>query len=180
VKFKNGDELRSRTVIWAAGVTCQPIQGIKAEALGRGSRILTDEFNLVKGYSNVFAIGDAALVGGDPDFPKGHPQMAPPAMQQGRLVAKNIQRLLEKRALRPFRYHDKGSMATVGRNKAVVDMKRFQVGGFLAWFIWMFVHLISIVGFRNKFFVFLSWLWSYFSYDKSNRIIIARPKDGVQ
>jgi NADH:ubiquinone reductase (H+-translocating) len=180
VKFKNGDELRSRTVIWAAGVTCQPIQGIKAEALGRGSRILTDEFNLVKGYSNLFAIGDVALLEGDPDFPKGHPQMAPPAMQQGRLVAKNIQRLLDKKPLKPFRYHDKGSMATVGRNKAVVDMKRFQVGGFLAWFIWMFVHLISIVGFRNKFFVFLSWLWSYFSYDKSNRIIIARPKDGVQ
>jgi NADH:ubiquinone reductase (H+-translocating) len=180
VKFKNGEELKSRTLIWAAGVTGQPIPGMKAEAFGRGARILVDEFNRVKGYDNIFAVGDAALMEGDPNFPKGHPQMAPPAMQQGQLVAKNIVNLMEGRPMKPFRYKDKGSMATVGRNKAVVDLKSVKVGGFVAWFIWMFVHLISIVGFRNKFFVFLSWLWSYFSYDKSNRIIIARPKDGVQ
>jgi NADH:ubiquinone reductase (H+-translocating) len=180
VRFKGGKELKSRTLIWAAGVTGQPIAGMSLETLGRGARILVDQFNLVKGYSNIFAIGDAALMEGDPGFPKGHPQMAPPAMQQGRLVAKNIKNMISKRPLKPFRYKDKGSMATVGRNKAVVDLKGIKVGGFLAWFIWMFVHLISIVGFRNKFFVFLSWLWSYFSYDKSNRIIIARPKDGVQ
>jgi NADH dehydrogenase len=101
-------------------------------------------------------------------------------MQQGKLVASNIQRLIGKKSLIPFRYKDQGSMATVGRNKAVVDLKAFKTQGFFAWFIWMFVHLISIIGFRNKFFVLISWLWSYFSYDKSNRIIIARPKDGVQ
>jgi NADH:ubiquinone reductase (H+-translocating) len=180
VKFKTGQQLKSRTLIWAAGVTGQPINGIPADSLGRGSRILVDEFNRVRNYTNIFAIGDAALMEGDPKFPKGHPQMAPPAMQQGKLVAKNIQRLIAGKTLIPFRYKDQGSMATVGRNKAVVDLKAFKTQGFVAWFIWMFVHLISIIGFRNKFFVMISWLWSYFSYDKSNRIIIARPKDGVQ
>jgi NADH:ubiquinone reductase (H+-translocating) len=180
VRFKNGEQLRSRTLIWAAGVTGHPIAGIPAEALGKGSRMLVNEFNLVRGHDNIFAIGDAALMEGDPAFPKGHPQMAPPAMHQGRLVAKNIQRMIAKKTLIPFRYKDQGSMATVGRNRAVVDLKAFKTQGILAWFIWMFVHLISIIGFRNKFFVMVSWLWSYFSYDKSNRIIIARPKDGVQ
>jgi NADH dehydrogenase len=101
-------------------------------------------------------------------------------MQQGRLVADNIKRLIHKREMKSFRYKDQGSMATVGRNRAVVDLKAFKIQGFIAWFIWMFVHLISLIGFKNKFFVLLSWLWSYFSYDKSNRLIMARPKDGVQ
>lgn len=180
VIFLNGQSLKSRTLIWAAGVKGQPIEGISVDAVGRGARILVDEFNRVQGYGNIFAIGDAALMQGDPGFPQGHPQMAPPAMQQGELVAENIKRLIEKKPLKPFRYKHQGSMATVGRNRAVVDLKKFKTQGFLAWLIWMFVHLISIVGFRNKFFVFLSWLWSYFSYDKSNRLIIARPKDGVQ
>jgi NADH:ubiquinone reductase (H+-translocating) len=179
VVFQNGEKLTSRTLIWAAGVKGQPIEGISKESIGRGARIVVNEFNQVRGYDNIFAIGDAAIMEGDPDFPQGHPQMAPPAMQQGGLVAENIKRLIEKKRLRPFRYQNKGSMATVGRNKAVVDLPWLKTGGFLAWAIWMFVHLISIIGFRNKFFVFLSWLWSYFSYDKSNRIIIARPKDGV-
>ncbi|HYF68544.1 MAG TPA: NAD(P)/FAD-dependent oxidoreductase [Ohtaekwangia sp.] len=180
VVFQNGQALRSRTLIWAAGVKGHPIAGIKSEAIGRGARIMVNEFNQVKGHENIFAIGDAALMEGDPGFPQGHPQVAPPAMQQGRLVAENIKRIIQQRSLKPFRYKHQGSMATVGRNRAVVDLKAFRTQGFLAWLIWMFVHLISIVGFRNKFFVFLSWLWSYFSYDKSNRIIIARPKDGVQ
>ena len=107
------------------------------------------------------------------------PMMAPPAMQQGELLAKNIDRIIHKKPLKPFRYDDKGSMATVGRNKAVVDMKKFKFQGFFAWFVWMFVHLLSLIGFRNKLIVFINWLVSYFSYDKSNRLIIARPKDGV-
>lgn len=82
--------------------------------------------------------------------------------------------------MKPFQYNDKESMATIGRNKAVVDLKAFRFQGFFAWFVWMFVHLLSLIGFRNKLFVFISWLVSYFSYDKSNRLIIARPKDGVQ
>jgi NADH:ubiquinone reductase (H+-translocating) len=180
VVFNNNDKLISRNLIWAAGVRGQPIAGINAESIGRASRIQVDEFNRVKGYENIFAIGDAAIMTGDANFPNGHPQVAPPAMQQGRLVAENIKNLIRKKPLKPFRYKDQGSMATVGRNRAVVDLKAFKVQGFIAWFIWMFVHLISLIGFRNKFFVLLSWLWSYFSYDKSNRLIMARPKDGVQ
>jgi NADH dehydrogenase len=180
VVFNNNDKLITRNLIWAAGVRGQPIAGIKIESIGRAGRIQVDEFNRVKGYENIFAIGDAAIMEGDPAFPNGHPQVAPPSMQQGRLVAENIKNLIRKRTMKPFRYRDQGSMATVGRNRAVVDLKAFKVQGFIAWFIWMFVHLISLIGFRNKFFVLLSWLWSYFSYDKSNRLIMARPKDGVQ
>jgi NADH dehydrogenase len=180
VVFNTGKKLVSRNLIWAAGVKGQPICGINAAAIGRGGRLQVDEFNRVKGYENIFAIGDACIMeGGDPEFANGHPQVAPPAMQQGKLVAENIKRLLNKKEMKPFRYKHQGSMATVGRNRAVVDLPGFRTQGFLAWFIWMFVHLISLIGFRNKFFVLLSWLWSYFSYDKSNRLIMARPKDGV-
>lgn len=181
VEFNNGKKLISRNLIWAAGVKGQPINGINPETIGRGGRIQVDEFNRVKGYENIFAIGDASIMESvDPSYLNGHPQVAPPAMQQGRLVAQNIRRLIHKKEMKPFRYKHQGSMATVGRNRAVVDLPGFKTQGFLAWFIWMFVHLISLIGFRNKFFVLLSWLWSYFSYDKSNRLIMARPKDGVQ
>jgi NADH:ubiquinone reductase (H+-translocating) len=180
VVFGSGEKLISRTLIWAAGVKGNPVAGITAESLGRANRFKVDEYNRVKGYDNIFAIGDVALMEGDPGYPNGHPMMAPPAMQQGKLVAQNIERLIEKKELKPFRYKDKGSMATVGRNRAVVDLKSFKFQGFFAWFVWMFVHLMSLIGFRNKFFVLMNWLWSYFSYDKSNRLIIARPKDGVQ
>jgi NADH:ubiquinone reductase (H+-translocating) len=180
VIFNSGQKLISKTLIWAAGVKGNSIAGLTADSLGRSARVKVDEFNRVKGHENIFAIGDVALMEGDPDFPNGHPMMAPPAMQQGKLVAENIDRLINAKSMKPFRYKDKGSMATVGRNKAVVDMKSVKFQGFFAWFVWMFVHLISLIGFRNKFFVLLSWLWSYFSYDKSNRLIIARPKDGVQ
>lgn len=181
VQFNTGTKLITRTLIWAAGVKGNPVAGISAESLGRASRLKVDQFNRVLGYDNIFAVGDVALMeGGDPNFPKGHPMMAPPAQQQGELVAKNIKRMLRRAEMKPFRYNDKGSMATVGRNRAVVDLKAVKFQGFFAWFVWMFVHLMSLIGFRNKFLVLISWLWSYFSYDKSNRLIIARPKDGVQ
>lgn len=180
IAFSTGEKLISRSVIWAAGVKGNPVAGINAESLGKASRIKVDEYNRVKGYENIFAIGDVALMEGDPKYPNGHPMMAPPAMQQGELVAENINRIIRKQPMKPFRYKDKGSMATIGRNRAVVDLPSFKFQGFFAWFVWMFVHLLSLVGFRNKFLVLISWIWSYFSYDKSNRIIIARPKDGVQ
>lgn len=179
IDLSTGEKLISRTMIWAAGVTGKPVEGISADSLGRGGRIKVDEFNRVKGYENIFAVGDAAIMEGDINFPAGHPQMAPPAMQQGRLVAQNIKRLIDKKSIKPFRYVHKGTMATIGRNRAVVDMNGFKTQGTFAWLIWMFVHLISLIGFRNKFFVLFSWLWSYFSYDKSNRLIIGRPSDGV-
>ncbi|MBT1702484.1 NAD(P)/FAD-dependent oxidoreductase [Chryseosolibacter indicus] len=180
VVFNTGEKLISKTLIWAAGVKGNPVDGLNAESLGKASRIKVDEFNRVKGYNNIFAIGDVALMEGDPLYPNGHPMMAPPAMQQGKLVAKNIKRLMNNQSLKAFRYKNKGAMATIGRNKAVVDLKTLKFQGFFAWLVWMFVHLISIIGFKNKFFVFMNWLLSYFSYDKSNRLIIARPKDGVQ
>ena len=176
LEFENGGKLITRTVIWAAGVKGNPVGGLKTDALGASNRIRVDEFNRVKGYENIFAIGDVAIMEGDEAFPKGHPMMAPPGMQQGNLLAKNLKCILSSKPLKPFRYKDKGSMATVGRHRAVVDLKNLHIQGFLAWYIWMFVHLISIVGFKNKLFVFWSWLWSYFSYDKSNRLIIDRPR----
>jgi len=176
LEFENGEKLITRTVIWAAGVKGNPVGGLKSEVLGPANRIRVDEFNRVKGYENIFAIGDVATMEGDEAFPKGHPMMAPPGMQQGKLLAKNLKSILTSKPLKPFRYKDKGSMATVGRHRAVVDLKSLHIQGFLAWYIWMFVHLISIVGFKNKLFVFWSWLWSYFSYDKSNRLIIDRPR----
>lgn len=184
VQLSNGEILMSKTLVWAAGVKGQPLAGLDSSVIGRNARTKVDAFNRVLGYENIFAIGDAAIMeGGDPNFPNGHPMMSPPAMQQGQLLAKNIQRIEDKKTPMPFRYLDKGSMATVGRNRAVADLNIFKgqlrTQGLVAWFIWMFIHLISLIGFRNKFFVFFNWIWSYFSYDKSNRLIISRNKEGV-
>jgi len=179
IVLSNGEKLISRTLIWAAGVKGNPIAGLHPDAISRGNRIQVDQFNRVKGNENIFAIGDVALMEGDEKFPKGHPQMAPPAQQQGRLTAKNIKQLIQNKPLTPFRYFDKGSMATIGRNKAVVDMKKIRFQGVFAWYVWMFVHLMSIVGFRNKVFTFFSWMWNYFSYDRSNRLIIGRNEEKI-
>jgi NADH:ubiquinone reductase (H+-translocating) len=179
VVLSSGENLISRSLIWAAGVKGNPVAGLNPEVVTRGNRVNVDRFNRVKGYENIFAIGDVAVMEGDEKFPKGHPQMAPPAQQQGRLVAKNIKNLIQKKPLSPFRYFDKGSMATIGRHKAVVDIKKIRFQGFFAWYVWMFVHLMSIVGFRNKVFTFFSWMWNYFSYDRSNRLIIGRNEEKI-
>lgn len=180
VALSNGVKLITKTLVWAAGVKGNPISGLSPEVMGKGNRIKVDKYNRVLGYENIFAIGDVALMQGDEHFPEGHPMVAPPAMQQGRLLAKNLRNILEKKPLKSFSYKDKGTMATVGRNKAVVDLKGLRTQGFMAWFIWMFVHLISIIGFKNKLFVFFSWMWSYFSYDKSNRLIIGKIEEEHQ
>jgi NADH dehydrogenase len=177
VALSTGESLLSRNLIWAAGVRGNPVEGLPAESITRNGRITVDEFNRVKGYNNIFAIGDVALMEGDQKFPKGHPQMAPPAQQQGKLVAKNILRQIEGAPLKPFHYFDKGSMATVGRNKAVVDMKGIRFQGVFAWYVWMVVHLMSIIGFKNKILTLFSWMISYISYDRSNRLIIGRGEE---
>jgi NADH:ubiquinone reductase (H+-translocating) len=177
--LSTGETLISKSLIWAAGVKGNPIEGIDPSIIARGNRLKVDEFNRVKGYENIFAIGDVALMEGDINSPTGHPMMAPPAQQQGRLVAKNLQNLINKKPLKPFRYFDKGSMATVGRNKAVVDIKGIRFQGFFAWYVWMFVHLMSIVGFRNRVFTFFSWMWNYFTFDRSNRLIIGRNEEKI-
>lgn len=177
VKFANhapGKELISKTLVWAAGVKGSPIDGIRHESFVGGNRLKVNHFNQVDGYDNIYAIGDIASMM-DEDHPKGHPMMAPPAMQQGRHLARNFRNKFENKVLKPFKYYDKGSMATVGRNKAVVEMRGGQkIQGFFAWLIWMFVHLMYLVGFRNRLVVFINWFISYFSYDKSNRLIIGR------
>lgn len=177
IALSTGETLISRSLIWAAGVRGNPIEGLSSGAITRGNRISVNEFNLVKGYDNIFAIGDVALMDGDAKFPNGHPQMAPPAQQQGRLVARNILNLIHGKPLKAFSYFDKGSMATVGRNKAVVDMKSIRFQGWFAWYVWMVVHLVSIIGFKNKVLTLLSWTISYLSYDRSNRLIIGRGEE---
>ena len=172
VHLDDGMVIPSQTLVWAAGVTGNIINGLSEEAVVKG-RIVVDEFNVVKGYENIFAVGDIALQKNE-SFPNGYPMLAPVAMQQGKLLAKNLRSLKKGQAMTPFNYIDNGSMATIGRNKAVVDLKGIKFGGLFAWFIWMFVHLMSIIGFRNKLVVFSNWLWNYFTYDRGTRLII-RP-----
>ncbi len=171
VELSDGKKLITRNLIWAAGVTGCVLEGLNAEAVAKGNRYNVNEFNQINGYDDIFAIGDVACMASE-DYPRGHPQMAPPAMQQGMLIAKNIKKIMEKKPLKAFKYSHKGAMATIGRNRAVIEMGKFKTQGFFAWFIWMFVHLMSLVGYKNRVLVFFSWMWNYFSYDRSNRLII--------
>ena len=173
VYFNDGSTVKSETLIWAAGVKGNALEGMNQDAIEK-DRFLVDRYNRVKGYDDIFAVGDVALMVTE-KHPKGHPQLAPVAIQQGKLLAKNLKRLISHKEMKPFEYLDKGSMATVGRNKAIVDLPTGQqVSGFFAWVIWMFIHLISIIGFRNKIVVFSNWVWNYFTYDRGMRLII-RP-----
>lgn len=169
-----GDRLRTNNLIWAAGVKANGLEGIPTTAYGRGGRIKVNRFSQVEGFQNVFALGDLALMT-EEKYPNGHPQLAQPAMQQGELLAKNFERLLRGQEMKPFTYKDLGSMATIGRNLAVVDLPFWKFQGFFAWMTWMFVHLISIVGVKNRLLIFINWLWNYVTYDQSLRLII-KPK----
>jgi len=164
----------SATVIWTAGVQGAAIQGLSSEALiERVERIRVNEFNQVIGYSNIFAIGDIASMESEAN-PQGHPMMAQPALQQGALLGENLVKLIQNQTMKPFVYNDKGSMATIGRNKAVVDLPKYHFSGVFAWFVWMFVHLFSLIGFKNKAVVFLNWVYNYIRFDREGRLII-RP-----
>ncbi|WP_158975450.1 NAD(P)/FAD-dependent oxidoreductase [Cellulophaga sp. L1A9] len=174
VTLKDGKTLETKNFIWSAGVTGASIKGLTEDSLvARLNRYKVNTFNQVAGFENIFAIGDIAYMETE-DFPKGHPQVAQPAIQQGENLAKNLKNLLANKPLKAFKYSDKGTMATVGRNKAVVDLKKLKFGGFLAWFIWMFVHLMALVGFRNRVIVFFNWAYNYINYDKAARLIV-RP-----
>lgn len=167
-------KLASETVIWAAGVTGTPIQGISENAVhDKTKRFKVNQYNQIEGYDHIFAIGDMALMTTE-DFPQGHPQVAQPAIQQGKLLGKNLIKLISGKPMEAFHYFDKGTMATIGRNRAVVDLKHLKFGGFFAWFIWMFVHLMALVGFRNRVVVFFNWTYNYINFDKAARLII-RP-----
>ena len=170
VDFDNGAQIKCHTLIWTAGITGEPLQGIPESSIGRGKRIITDEFNRVKGCENIFAIGDIALLS-EKNYPNGHPQVAQVAIQQSELLAKNLN---ENRFETPFRYKDKGSMATIGRNRAVADLPHIKLYGRPAWFTWMGVHLVSILGMKNKIITLLNWCWYYFTYNATLRLLI-RP-----
>ncbi|MBC7745884.1 MAG: NAD(P)/FAD-dependent oxidoreductase [Flavobacterium sp.] len=173
IKLSNGRSILTKNVLWSAGVKGCVLEGIPKESITKGNRILVDPYNKVKDLENIFAIGDVAAMITE-KYPNGHPGVAPAAIQQGEVLAQNFLRMIKNQQPKPFIYNDKGSMATVGRNKAVVDIGKIRFQGVFAWFVWMFVHLMSLVGFRNKVVTFVNWVWSYFSYDRGIRLII-RP-----
>ena len=170
ISTADGTEILSKAVIWSAGVKGAPVPGVE-NAVDRATRIRVNEYNQVEGFDDVFAIGDVAAMYGD-KYKFGHPMMAQPGMQQGELLAENLERLQKKQSLKKFVYNDKGSMATIGRNKAVVDLPKFHFNGIFAWFVWMFVHLMSLIGFKNKALVFWSWVYNYFVFDRESRVLI--------
>ena len=169
VTLKDGSTIYSETVIWTAGVTAVPItfQG-KQPQRGPGNRYVVDEYNRVAGLEDVYSLGDVCIMP-TADKPKGDPQLAQVAIQQAHNLAKNLRKGSWSI---PFRYKDKGSMATVGRNRAVADLNHINLYGRPAWFTWMFVHLISILGMRNKITVLINWIWSYCSYTTSLRLLM--------
>lgn len=169
----DGRTIASSTVIWSAGVKGVVLDGLRPECTVRGNRLKVDPINRVECYQNIYAIGDVAAMITD-ETPNGHPGVAPAAIQQGKQLAKNLIQIIANKPTENFKYFDKGSMATVGRNRAVVDINKIHFQGIFAWFTWMFVHLMTLVGFRNKLVVFVNWVWSYFSYDRGTRLII-RP-----
>ena len=171
--FADGTSIATDTVIWTAGITGVPfaVEGTEVRP-GPGNRWCVDEYNRVKGLDNVYAIGDIAIMQ-TPDYPRGHPQVAQAAIQQGVNLAANLS-LPEGSEPRPFRYNDKGSMATIGRDRAVVDIGKIHLSGSVAWFAWLVVHLMTLLGMRNRTVVFINWMWSYFNFSAGLRLLM-RP-----
>ncbi len=171
VEFADGETLNVSALIWTAGVKGEILSGIGKERISKKQRIVVDEYNKVEGLNRVFAIGDIAFMKTD-GYPNGHPMVAQVAIQQGKNLAANMLSSIKNKPLRKFKYTDKGTMATIGKKKAVASIKDVSVWGFTAWFLWSFVHLMSIMGVRNKVLVGLNWMWNYFTYDKGDRVII--------
>jgi NADH dehydrogenase len=177
VIFTNGETIETKTLVWAAGVTSSVFEGIPLSAYGRGKRLIVDEYNEVKGMPNIFAIGDTCLQTSDIKFSGGHPQLAQVAIQQGTQLAKNFIVHESGKTRQPFSYYDKGTMAIIGWNKAVVDIPkpRLHFKGFLAWLTWVFVHLMFLINYRNRIRTLYNWATAYFSKDQTLRMII-RPE----
>lgn len=177
VYFANGDTIATKNLIWAAGVSAKQFEGIAPESYGRGRRMATDAYNKVWLTANIYAIGDTAIMSADSNFPEGHPQVAQVAIQQGKNLARNFCAMLKNKPLNSFSYNDKGSMAIIGKNKAVVDIPKpkLHFSGFFAWLVWLFIHLISLITYRNRLKTFYNWMIAYFAKDQSYRMII-RPK----
>lgn len=176
VVFADGEQIHTRLLIWTAGVTAKKIEGIPVESYGRGQRLIVDAYNQVKGVENIFAIGDTCLQTSDTAFPDGHPQLAQVAIQQGKNLAGNLFAVLTGQPLRAFKYHDKGSMAIIGRSMAVANLPhpKLDITGWLAWVMWLFVHLFSLINYRNRIKTMYNWTTAYFTKDQTLRMII-RP-----
>lgn len=179
VKLNNTNFINASALIWTAGIKGKVPDGLDSRVLNRQNRIKVDRLNHVEGYDNIFVIGDLAVME-TKKYPRGHPMVAQAAIQQGRKLAGNLLAILNNKAVGDFEYRDKGSLATIGKKKAVARIKNLQFTGFPAWLIWSFVHLMSLIGVRNKFLIGLNWMWSYFTYDKGDRVIIRKyqPETG--
>jgi NADH dehydrogenase len=171
VSLSNGKIINSHCLIWAAGVRGVAIPGIPEKSIAANNRLLVDQYSKVRGSEDIYAIGDIALMQNDV-WTKGHPQVAQVAIQQAVLLAKNLENAQAGKNLKPFQYNDKGSLATVGRNLALAETGRIKLKGFVAWFVWMAVHLMSIIGVKNRLFILINWMWLYLTYDQSLRLII--------
>lgn len=177
LSFSDNSKIETKTVIWAAGISGVVPAGLPEKSLSRGNRILVDEFNKIKGVDDIFVIGDVSVMP-TTGFPNGHPQVAQVAIQQGRNLSRNFMLMKRNAVLKPFKYNDRGSMATIGRNRAVADLPFIKFSGFIAWLTWMFVHLMAIVGVKNRLLIFINWMWNYLTYDQSLRLILwAAKKD---
>ena len=172
LELSNGNIIKSKTVIWAAGVIGNTIKGLPDSVQKVGNRIDVNRTNLVNGTQNIFALGDIAFMQ-TPKYPNGHPQVANVAINQAKYLAYN----LNKTKTNEFEYKDLGSMATIGRNKAVVDLPHFKFKGYFAWLIWMFLHLMLILSVRNKLIIFINWVWAYLTKDTSLRLILKQTKN---
>lgn len=185
VIMKDGSEIPTRTFLWVSGIRANAMPGIDESHLGRGFRFKVDQYNRIPGLEGVFAIGDQCLQSTDEAYPNGHPQVAQVAIQQAKNLAKNLKKINEGQAessLTAFKYKNLGSMATIGRNKAVVEIGKLRSQGFFAWILWLVVHLRSILGVKNKMMVLLNWLWKYVSYNDSIRMITyaTKPREVVE
>lgn len=171
----NGEQIKTKTVIWAAGVTANTIEGVPKNCITHGNRLIVDRINKIVGLDNVFAVGDMAYME-TPLYPKGHPQLANVAINQARNLAKNLENMMKNKELVPYEYRDLGSMATLARNKAIVDLPFLSFKGFFAWVIWMFLHLMLILSVRNKLIIFINWAWGYIFKDTALRLILKEQK----
>jgi NADH dehydrogenase len=177
VFVNTGNNISTSMIIWTAGIKGNLVNGLKPECFTKGGRIIVDRFNKVSGYENIFALGDISFMT-EEKYPKGHPQVAQVAIQQAKLLSENLKLNTKGSPFKEFKYRDLGTMATVGKNLAVVELPYFHFHGVFAWFVWMFIHLMSIVGVRNKLLIFMNWAWKYFTYNQSTRLIL-RPKGCV-
>jgi len=177
VTFTNGETIETETLIWTSGVTATTLEGIPKQVLGRGKRVLVDAYNKVSGMNNIYALGDICLMTSDGKFTEGHPQVAQVAIQQAKNLAENFVRMLEGKELKPFAYKDKGTMAIIGVNKAVADLPGLHFKGFIAYFLWLVVHLFSLIQYRNQVKTLYNWLVAFFTRDQSLRFIMETKPD---